>query len=125
MLSGAQAYGRVAKVAPRAPRELEAELLMKAAAQLHRARQNWPEVGGELDAALTFNRRLWTILATSATDPENPLPSGLKQNIADLGIFVLNRTMQMLSNPEPEKLDALVTINSELAAGLRTTGAAA
>ena len=59
-----------------------------------------------------------SILATSATNPENPLPVGLRQNVANLGIFVFKQTLAILADPKPEKLDSLIRINRELAAGL-------
>jgi flagellar biosynthesis activator protein FlaF len=71
------------------------------------------------DEALTNNRKLWTLLVTSATRPENPLPHEIKQNIANLGVFVLGRIFDLTVKPQPEKLDILISINREIAAGLR------
>jgi flagellar protein FlaF len=56
---------------------------------------------------------------TSATSPENPLPPGIRQNVANLGLFVFNHTIAIMANPNPESLDSLININRELAAGLR------
>jgi flagellar protein FlaF len=55
---------------------------------------------------------------TSATNPENPLPVNVRQNVANLGLFVLKQTVATLADPKPESLGALITINRELAAGL-------
>ena len=81
-----------------------------------------------MDEALTCNRKLWTILVTSVTDADNPLPPAIKNNIANLAIFVFERTITVMTEPGPDKLGALVTINREIAAGLRaqpkTAGAA-
>lgn len=116
--SGAQAYQQVAKTVE-TPREREAALLMKAASMLQTIKDEWPEAEQRLHSALTFNRKLWTIFMTSATREDNPLPADTRQNIANLGIFVLSRTRELGFQPEARKLDALVQINRQIAAGLR------
>ncbi len=118
MQQAASAYARVAQ-ATQSPRELEATVLMKAATRLQAIREDWNGKRADLDEALTFNRKLWTILAASATDAENPLPQAIKNNIANLAIFVFERTVTLMLEPAPDKLGALVTINREIAAGLR------
>ena len=105
--------------ATQSPRELEAAVLLKAASRLQAVRDDWTGRRAELDDALTFNRKLWTVLATSATEAENPLPGAIKQNIANLAVFVFNRTVSIMAEPQPEKLDVLIRINREIAAGLR------
>lgn len=116
---GAQAYSSTAKVTATAnPRELEASLLLKAAAQLKRVQAGWPATKADLGQALLFNRKLWTILTTSATSDANPLPLAIKNNIGNLGVFVLKRTLETESDPAPEKLDVLISINQNIAAGL-------
>ena len=111
--------------ATQSPRELEAAILLKAASRLQAVRDDWAGRRGDLDEALTFNRKLWTILVTSVTDADNPLPRPIKNNIANLAIFVFERTITLMTEPGPEKLAALVTINRELAAGLRARPQAA
>ncbi|MCT8972814.1 MULTISPECIES: flagellar biosynthesis regulator FlaF [Microbaculum] len=118
--SAAQLYASTAQKTS-SPRDLEADLLIKAAAKLQRVCDDWPNRKPELDEALTFNRRLWTIFATSATKPENPLPHQVKQNIANLSLFIFNQTIDLQTNPRPEKVPSLISINRELAAGLRAT----
>jgi flagellar protein FlaF len=114
----ASAYSKVAQ-ATQSPRELEALILMKAATRLQAIRDDWDNRSGELDDALTYNRKLWTVLVSSVTRPENPLPAAIKQNIANLGLFIFNHTLSLISSPKPERLGILVTINREIAAGLR------
>ena len=46
----------------------------------------------ELAEALLFNRRLWTIFVTSVAQDDNPLPQQVRQNVANLGLFVINQT---------------------------------
>jgi flagellar protein FlaF len=92
---------------------------MKAATRLQMIRDDWNGRRAELDDALTFNRKLWTVLVTSATDAESPLPPAVKNGIANLALFVFNRTLTIASEPTPDKLAVLVNINREVAAGLR------
>ena len=42
----------------------------------------------------------------------------LRQNIANIGIFVINQTLNVIGNPRPERLRSLININRQLAAGL-------
>jgi flagellar protein FlaF len=111
--------------ATQSPRELEATVLLRAATRMQAIRDDWQGRRSELDEALTYNRKLWTVLVTSVTEAENPLPKQIKQNIANLAIFVFNRTMTIMTEPAPEKLGVLVTINREIAAGLRAQSKAA
>jgi flagellar protein FlaF len=104
------------------PRQLEAHLLLKAAAQLQSFKENWSFDAEAVSEALTLNRKLWTILGTSATEESNPLPLEIKENIANLTVFVLQRTLDIMEDPTPEKLSALITINRSLAQGLRGQG---
>lgn len=117
---GAAAYQRTTKTVE-TPREREAALLMKSAASMQAVRDTWPVDFDILRDTLTFNRKLWTIFVTSATRQENPMPAPLRQNIANLGIYVLNETREILDEPNaPTRLDTLININRQLAAGLRT-----
>ncbi len=92
---------------------------MRAATRLQAIRDDWDNRQDELDAALTYNRKLWTILVSSATNENNPLPVQIKQNIANLGIFIFTHTLALITEPAPQKLGVLVSINRELAIGLR------
>ena len=117
MQSATQAYGAVAKQIVN-PRELEADLLLKAASRLQAIYDGWERGKAGLDDALLYNRKLWSIFLTSVTNAEHPLPGAVRQNIANLGLFVMNQTVMMLSNPKREQLHSLISINRELAAGL-------
>jgi len=105
------------------PRELEATLLLKAAARLQAVKDDWGTEGGpvSLDEALSYNRRLWTILATSVTSNDNPMPLEIKQNLGSLGAFILKHTLDVMTNPSPERLTTLIQINRNIAQGLRGT----
>jgi flagellar protein FlaF len=117
MTQAAQAYGKVANQVSN-QRELEAELLLTAAGQLQTIRDGWETKHAELNAALLNNRKLWSILVTSVTKPDNPLPANVRQNVANIGVFVLKHTMTTLADPRPENLGSLININRELASGL-------
>ncbi|HEY1474439.1 MAG TPA: flagellar biosynthesis regulator FlaF [Pseudolabrys sp.] len=117
MRNATRAYSAVANKTA-SPRELEADLLLTAAARLQAIRDRWSDKNTELNAALLFNRKLWSIFVTSATSAESPLPAGLRQNVANLGIFVFKQTLAVQADPKPENLGSLININRELAAGL-------
>ena len=113
-----EAYAAVAKSAVD-PREFEASVLLKAASQLQRIKDSWETLAAkELNPALLYNRRIWTVFTTAVTEDDNPLPKEIRQNIANLGIFILKQTVEVLSNPTPERLDSLININRQIAAGL-------
>lgn len=118
---GAQAYQQTTKVVE-SPRERESALLMKAAAGLQKIKDEWDITTTEdLKAALTFNRKLWTLFMSAVTQEDSPLPDAIRQNIANLGMFVMNQTREILLeiNPRPQQLDVLVQLNRQIAAGLR------
>jgi flagellar biosynthesis activator protein FlaF len=121
MHHAAKAYGAVAKQIA-SPRELEASLLLKAAARFQTISDDWESRRGDLQDALLYNRKLWSIFLTSVTQSENPLPAEVRQNVANLGLFVMNQTMAVLREPRREKLGCLININRELAAGLKGRG---
>jgi len=117
MQSAAQAYGTVAKQIVN-PRELEADLLLKAASRLQAVHDKWDGPKPALDDALLYNRKLWSIFLASVTDADHPLPVAIRQNVANLGLFVMNQTIAMMTQPRRERLGSLININRELAAGL-------
>jgi flagellar protein FlaF len=121
MQHGAQAYTTVAKQIAN-PRDLEASLLLKAASKLQAIREGWDERRGELYGALLFNRKLWSVFLTSVTGEDSHLPRDVRQNVANLGLFVMNETVAIINEPRREKLGALININRELAAGLMGRG---
>jgi flagellar protein FlaF len=117
MRSAAQAYGRVAKQIA-SPRKLEANLLLQAAARLQAVRDAASRDSAEFDGALRFNRKLWSVFLATVTNPENPLPPAIRQNVANLGLFVMKHTIDLTVDPKPERLRVLIDINREVAAGL-------
>ncbi len=117
MQNAAEAYNQIARTT-RSPRDLEADLLLKAASQLQMLKDGWDEGADGLDAALHYNRRLWTVFVGSVARAENPLPLEIKNNVASLGAFIFHHTIQVQRRPAPEQLTPLIDINRELASGL-------
>ena len=95
---------------------------MRAASRLQSVQDEWEARQRELPAALTYNRKLWTVLATAATNPNHPLPDPIRINIVGLANFIFNHTMTILAEPSPNRIGVLVNINRELATGLRVAG---
>lgn len=118
MSYGVNAYSKAKVAVELSPRELEATLLMKGAAKLESAKRDWGQ-GKELDDALAYNRKLWTILVSSATDPANPLPKKVKDDFGSLGIFVLQSLISLAAEPQIEKANRVIEINAMIASGLR------
>ena len=114
------------KTAP--PRELEAGLLLLAAAHLQSAIASGfdpgdPAKGQALARAMTFNCKIWTILATCAMRADSALPQQVRQELAELGLFVIGRTANLLqdfvNSAVTESVAVLIEINRTIASGLR------
>jgi flagellar protein FlaF len=105
-------------------RDLEALVLTKAATRLQEARSQWGKTGHDsrLDEALKYNQRLWTFFQVEVSAEENPLPIEIKRNILTLSRFVDKRIFEIMAYPAAEKLDILISINQNIAAGLRMGG---
>lgn len=99
-------------------RELEASLLLRAAAQLQAVRDRWSEDPPDLHEALLYNRRLWLIFIDAVSSDQNKLPPAARQNILNIGAFVLAEIFSLMTKPDPVHLENLIRINRKLAAGL-------
>ncbi|MDR1026034.1 MAG: flagellar biosynthesis regulator FlaF [Lactobacillus sp.] len=97
---------------------LESRALIRTASALNAIKENWEEKKSELSAALDKNRLLWTIIATSMNEKDSPQPLNIRNNILNLALFVFQRTVSVLAEPSPEKLDILININMNIAKGL-------
>lgn len=106
------------------PREVEAMAFTKAAVLLEEAKQKTNNIE-EYAKALRFNHLLWTIIQADLTEPENQLPNEIKANVMSLSIFVDKQTTKAMRTSSAADLDVLININRNLAAGLRSTQAAA
>jgi len=106
-------------------RDLEAAVLTKAAQKLTFCQNNWEASDREekLEEALKYNQKVWTLFQSELSIPENPLPKKLKEDLLSLSAFIDKRIFDILSFPAPEKLNAIININLNIAAGLRATAA--
>ena len=118
--NAAGAYGDNAQKNTPDQSELEARVLLKANKMLQDLKKNWDESSKEvLEETLKYNRQLWMLFYDTASEnPEGNRPNDLRSNIINLANFIFKREVEILSAPEPQKLDAIININREIAAGL-------
>jgi len=102
-------------------RETEARVLTQAALKLIDCQRNWnsPDRNQRLNEALRYNQRIWTIFQVEVAKEENSLPTPIKANIFHLSRFIDQRIFDSMAFPEVQKLDILIRINQNIAAGLR------
>ena len=119
-----QAYKEVQKSTVMSGREIEVAALTTTAQKLIDCQKHWQEEGHfqKLDEALRLNQRLWTIFQAEMLRADNPLPEDIKNNILSLSLFIDRQILDILTEPVPEKLDNLINININIAAGLRNIG---
>ena len=111
-------YGEVANQTAN-PRELEADLLLNAAARLQAVRDGWDSKRTPSSTRrCIYNRKLWSIFLTSATSPDNPLPAASARTSPISACSSSTRPCRCMADPKPEALGSLISINRELAAGL-------
>jgi flagellar biosynthesis activator protein FlaF len=118
--SQAEVYSRT-QVSALSDREAEAAVLMKAAAMMKHVQSHWtaPDRDLTLEKALRYNQRLWTFFQVALLDEKNPLPQHIRENVLRLSAFIDRRIFDTLAYPAPEKLDILININTNIAAGLK------
>jgi flagellar biosynthesis activator protein FlaF len=102
-------------------RELEASVLSRAGLMLKNVKDNWgaPDRDQKLIEAVKFNQKVWSFFQAELSDPENPLPKNLREDILNLSIFIDKRLFEVLAFPDPEKLSIVIDIDFNIAAGLR------
>lgn len=116
----AGAYGSTAAATD--PRALEGHVLLKSA-QILEDLMNALKAGEkvsltDIGMVLDHNQKLWTLLASDATDAASPLPDDLKNNIASLAAYIFNRMLDIRADCEPGKFEILIKINRNIASGL-------
>ncbi len=118
--SAASAYGSHAQQHTPDQRETEARVLLKAAQMFRDLQSNWDSANLEvIEATLKYNRNVWMMFYDTALEnPEGNRPNDLRSNIVNLANFIFKREIDIMSDPKKEKLDILVNINREIAAGL-------
>jgi flagellar protein FlaF len=115
--AAAQAYARIANTTT-SPRDIEAQALLMAANKLQAVMTNADATFQQTSEALMFNRKLWSIFLSEAQRDENPQPLDVRQNIANIGIFVLSHTAALQLSPQRDHFKPLIEINRNIAAGL-------
>lgn len=101
-------------------RELEAHVLLKSAKFLQDLQNDWDNMTPEvLEETLKYNRQIWMMFYDTAIEnPEDDRPNDLRSNIVNLANFIFKRELEILGTPKKEKLDVLINVNREIAAGL-------
>lgn len=104
-------------------RELEAAALFKAARLLEACQQAWDAADrpDRLSAALQNNQRLWTLFQSELSRTDHQMPIDLRRDLLRLSAFIDRRTFQVMAEPDPAKLQALIDINRNIALGLAAT----
>ncbi|NNF99201.1 MAG: flagellar biosynthesis regulator FlaF [Desulfobacteraceae bacterium] len=104
-------------------RETEARVLTKAAMLLKNCQENWdsPNRRQQLDEALRYNQRIWSIIQGDLLDEANPLPKQIRENILSLSAFIDKRIFNVMAFPKSDKISIIIDINLNLAAGLRSS----
>ena len=97
------AYAKTANEIAR-PRELEASLLLQAAAKLQAVHNSWRDKPAGLNDALMYNRRLWLVFIDAVIRDDNRLPAAVRNNLTKIGAFVMGETFALMTKPKPKHL---------------------
>jgi len=100
-------------------REIEAEVLTKAARKLKDCQDSWDANDREekLSEALKFNQLVWSIFQGELKKDDNPLNRKLRADLLRLSAFIDRRIFETIADPTPEKLNIVININKTIAAG--------
>jgi flagellar protein FlaF len=101
------------------PRNTEGWALLESARRLQDAQRNG--AAEQVLAAVRLNWRLWTIFQASLLDPQCEVPDSLRGNMLSLANFIDRRSAEIIGDPEPTKLGALININLQIGGGLLAT----
>jgi flagellar protein FlaF len=115
-----QAYRNVHK-STMSGRDVEAAALTNAAMKLQECQAQWEQGGHSqrLSDSLRVNQQIWTILQSELAQEDNPLPLNIRKDLLTLSVYVDKRIIDVMAYPAPEKLDTIITINLNIAAGLK------
>jgi flagellar protein FlaF len=99
---------------------IEPGLFIEAAELIERCQSDWdhPARDAQLIQALRINSRLWDALRLDFLRGEHPLPEATRRDLLVMNGFVDFRTLQVLSQPTAESLQALIDVDRNLAAVL-------
>lgn len=91
--------------------------------KLKQCQEKWDSSEKEqlLDEAIRFNQKVWSFFQSELSMPDNPLPKSLREDILNLSLFIDKRLFEVMAFPDNRsKLDTIININLNIAAGLRT-----
>jgi flagellar protein FlaF len=116
-----RAYESVSSTTTQSGREIEATVLTKAARKLKKCQEDWdaPDRNNRLEEALKYNQRIWSIFQSELSREDHQLPKKLRLDILRLAAFIDRRIFETMAFPAPDKLNIVIDINNNLAAGLR------
>jgi flagellar protein FlaF len=105
------------------PRELEYRLFGEVTrALMHAATVDRTDIATRI-AALDWNRRLWSALATDCSDPDNALNMGMRAQIISISLFVSKHSSAIMRGEED--FEPLIDINRSIMQGLAGPGGTA
>jgi len=121
------AYDTNAQAHAGSQREMEGRILLKSNKQLQAVLDNWDNrAKDQLEDALNYNRQIWMLFYDTALEnKDGGRPNDLRSNIVNLANFIFKRELDILADPKPQKIDILLNINREIAAGLMVNNQAA
>ena len=112
---GFQAYQQAAQ-RTEAPRSAEYRLFGQVTRALMEAARAEPgDITVRMDA-LDWNRRVWSALATSCSDPDNALPQPVRAQIISLSLWVSRHSSAVMR--KEEDFEPLIEINRIVMQGL-------
>ena len=103
-------------------REVEAAVLTKAARKLRECQEKWdaPNLAEKLEEALKFNQRVWSIFQSELSARNHELPQKIRLDVLRLAAFIDRRIFETMAQPSADKLNIIIDINQNIAAGLRS-----
>ena len=104
-------------------RDLEASVLTRAGLMLKQVQDNWSasDRNERLLEAIKFNQKVWSFFQAELSNPENPLPAALKQDILNLSLFVDKRLFEVMATPEKENISIFIEIELNIDEVFRTS----
>lgn len=99
------------------PQAAEGYALIEMARRLEDARQK-PDDTENILTQTRLNWRIWTIIQSELVDPDCQVPQEIRENLINLSNFIDKRSTEVLSDPDPDKLQVLININRQIGAGL-------
>lgn len=99
---------------------VEVKALEQATKNFIHCQQHWQEdaFSSDLDVALRFNQKIWDIFQTDCRRDDCALPQNVRENLLSLSVFIRRYTLEIMAKPSLKKVNTLITINENIAAGL-------